>query len=304
MKEIIYLDSEMVNSYLAQLDSGLMERFMKSLAMAKTEQEEASEGGTTTGSLGLSGTGVSQANTTSTKNSIVYSSTNTELNQIIFHDYALDILIDKLGSSNAISNKYNDGEFVLIKGEFRIYDFERLKASTSPDIMSLFDDSKEHNKKIDSQISQAKKSSLPKNEKNKILANLQSQKKPTKNSIMEHMNPIHSFAKFSNAIFPGYCLIRINNLVCLCPKSSMRVTDATLTLLNESNRSITVLGVTIAKFDSERIPKYMDGSNQTSLSTIEIASSVPNMLAGLMLLSMELCEADDYFIRPIAIYFE
>lgn len=303
MKEIIYLDSEMVNSYLAQIDSGLMERVINSLAEATSEQEDTDTSEKTTLKVGPSVLNVSRSKSSGDKDAIVRSKTNSELRQIIFHDYSLDVLIDRLKTSNAISSTFADGSLTLITGKFKVYDFARLEAASSPEIMLLFDERKTHNISIDNKIAEIKTSNLPKKERAKLINDLKSQKILPQDNGLDNFDQIHRFATFSNAMFPGYCLIRINNLICLCPKSDTRVTDATLSLLNETRRKITVLGVVIAKVNSEKVAKYSSGANLQS-STSEITSSVSNIFSELMLLSMDLCEPDDYFIRPIAIYFD
>lgn len=301
MKEIIYLDSEMINSYLAQIDSGLMEKVIETLSVATSESEELTKTGSNSGGMGPNFFHLSKSSGESSKDGVVYSNTNSELKQIIFHDFSLDVLIDRLKSSELINEDLTEGAVTLNTGDFVAYDFERFESSTTKELMTLFDDNYTYNEEIDAQIKVAKSSG--KKGANNIVSQLRAQKKPVNNNLWKNIEPLHKFAKFANAMFPRYCLIRINNLICLCPKSSMRISDATLTLLNETSRKITVLGVVIAKFNDERIKKYMDIPG-FQFENQEVVSSMPNMLAEILLGHMSLCSPGDYYIRPIAIYFE
>ncbi|HEM5239024.1 TPA: hypothetical protein U1344_002151, partial [Streptococcus suis] len=117
MKEIVYLDTQMVNSVLAQLDQGLLLKNAVDTASTQTNSEEGGGVTTTEGNgginFGISGA-VKVSKSDIDKFNIVYSTTNRELIETAMDDYSLDLLLEKLQENFAESIDVKEGSYIKI----------------------------------------------------------------------------------------------------------------------------------------------------------------------------------------------
>ncbi|MDV2911426.1 DUF6414 family protein [Pediococcus acidilactici] len=125
-KEIIYLDSIELNSYLSQLDQGLIDSKQSSTSSGESTSDE----NTTKGQLGAS-FGINFGVNSELKNSETQTEAVNESINIYFKDYQLQRLLDKAEQDNLFPNEPAEGDLIKITGEFDIFS-PSLLAHISP----------------------------------------------------------------------------------------------------------------------------------------------------------------------------
>lgn len=303
MKEILYLDNNLVNSFLAQENSGLIAKNVKSLQTNLTESETAgnSSGVNANVSVPLI-SGVSANGSTNSNSSTSYSKVNLELQEHAIHDYALDLLLEKIKIDE---QTFEEGRIVKVNDQIKVFDFNRLEALMDEKMVKLFDRNSQENMEIDKQITALRKSPLYSKNKpalEKKINELKS-KKRAEDIEYENFKPVKNLGIMGNALFPESCLIKVANLVCICPKGNLRINDATLSLYSETTRKFHCLGIVIYQRGEGHIIENEDGTI-VQLSTETIAASSPTIVMDILLDNFNLSAKGDYIIRPIAIYFE
>lgn len=139
MKEIIYLDTNLVNSLLAQQNAGLVTK----LVNENSESDSNAEGGFDQTATSVSGgvstlikAGVNHSAIENENYNIVFSRSNRNLIETALDDYSLDLLLQELENDKLLkSSDFRDGDFVFTVGRFDFFDFEQLKMS--PLLMKL-----------------------------------------------------------------------------------------------------------------------------------------------------------------------
>ena len=153
MKEIIYLDTEIMNSMLAQLDEGIVNSF----SLEQSNQESETEGqqsirgkgagfnGQVTAGTGalpggkLSfGTHIGNTGNESTNESRTILEGEKDILNKAFHDYALDLLTNKLVEQEFLVHgpDFNEGDLFLGESSYRFYDFNLLRNSMDHEFMN------------------------------------------------------------------------------------------------------------------------------------------------------------------------
>ena len=133
MKEIIYLDTKLVNSLLAQLNEGLINKLIQQNGESTGNQETKTESNQhqVSGSVGVPGTVNFGANYTegeATAHQQTFLKNTQKLIETALDDYSLDILINTLVSEEKIKDtNYKDGDIVKITGELTAYNFKQLE---------------------------------------------------------------------------------------------------------------------------------------------------------------------------------
>ncbi len=304
MKEIIYLDNTLVNSYLAQFDEGLISKLVNSLETNLIESEEDGKSNNLEANAGLAGiTSIGANSTAEEKRSTTYSKMNSESQETAFHDFALDLLLNKINHLEDTSKK----DFLSPEGRIRLYNFSRLESIMQRELVTIFDEDESHNKMIQSQINTIKQSSTY-NGKNKTLLNkeiqqLKSKMKPVDESKFDNFDKVRRFGKLGNALYPDSCLVKIENNLLVCQKNNFRVNEASLTLLNETHKTAKCLAIFLYERSEGYIKENADG-NIEQLEVETIAASAPTMMMDILLENFQLSTKGDIVARPVAIYFE
>lgn len=313
MKEIIYLDTDIVNSYLAQIDEGLIGKMAVSLGtVAQSDQEnqktntQSSQGNL---SAGVISGGGEYTETVSSKEKTVYSENNSELIETAMDDYSLDLLVEKLTEDDHLKinvSAAEDGDFILIKDKFVSYDFSRLSQTTSEEnINNILQDDRIF--KIDSRIRdlENKKKKGNKQHINKMIKELKDEKRIylKENDGSENFDFVYRFGSFGSSLFPDSVLFKVGNLLAVCPKKKLRTDESTLGLFNLTQRKVNILGTIISKRENIQPSQDKNGEIVQYESNV-IASRTPSILIDIMLDNFNLSTYGDYFIRPIAIYFD
>lgn len=308
MKEIIYLDTSLINSYLAQIDEGLTSKMVESITMQLSESEEKGTEATLGANGGLPFIGGKISSGEFAKQDVVYSKTNNDLLEKIVDDYSLDVLLEKLENSDEINfktnkNQYVEGDLLNIKSDFYIVDFNRLDSISTKNAIDLMDVAAVTNEKIYSQIASLEKNKKAKNNPQKTVLEkkIRELKAELKEPTIDYTNfdYVNRFGKFGNLLFPESKLFKFDDLIAICSNKHLRVNDENLNLYNLSNRKLTILCIVLAQSDERT--KTQEG---VQLDTRVIASSAPLFMMDIILTNLNILNPNDYYVRPIAIYFD
>lgn len=297
MKEIIYLDSKLVNSIIAQNDQGLVLK----RAFDKGETNSNSEETTQATSLNTSGGvtvganfNVNRGESNTDKQSLVYSETNKELIEVATHDYALDILLEIL-KDEIVNDCADDGQFIQQNDRVTFYDFKKLYESMDTEKLKLLmPDIFQPIEKIEKELSKVSKSNKIKFEDKKT--ELQKQ---LDNSLPKIFKKLNTFSDYMVGLYDGAILAKINNTLSICEPENIRLKPSLLSIMNLSNRKATILGIVVAK---ESGNSSID--NLKTDSANEVISNVANSFMEIITTSFDIASKGDYYVRPIAIYFE
>lgn len=297
LKEIIYLDTKLVNSIIAQNDQGLVLK----RAFDKGETNSNSEETTQATSLNTSGGvtvganfNVNRGESNTDKQSLVYSETNKELIEVATHDYALDILLEIL-KDEIVNDCANDGQFIQQNDRVTFYDFKKLYESMDTEKLKLLmPDIFQPIEKIEKELSKVSKSNKIKFEDKKT--ELQKQ---LDNSLPKIFKKLNTFSDYMVGLYDGAILAKINNTLSICEPENIRLKPSLLSIMNLSNRKATILGIVVAK---ESGNSSID--NLQTDSANEVISNVANSFMEIIITSFDIASKGDYYVRPIAIYFE
>ncbi|MGT2806321.1 DUF6414 family protein [Streptococcus intermedius] len=299
MKEIIYLDIKLVNSLLAQLDQGLI---LKQISEENSSQSNTEELGNqetiaTEGKAGipfLSGN-ISGSTTDIDKTSIVYSFSNRELLETAIDDFSLDLLLDKITCDIKKLDESQEGDFVKNTDNFSIFDFSYLKNVINIDSLKPF---------IPDQIAELEKlkkelKSISKQNKEKHKARILEITTAIDESVPNLFNNISAYSIYMDSLFENCVLVKVGKAVNICEKENIRIPKSTLSLLNNTKRKTTILGIVASEIDNNN--NFDDFATE---SPDKIISHGPNAFISITTKSFNLVNDGDYFVRPIAIYFE
>ncbi|MBT0902852.1 hypothetical protein KJR28_00610 [Streptococcus lutetiensis] len=297
MKEIIYLDTKLVNSIIAQNDQGLVLK----RAFDKGETNSNSEETTQATSLNTSGGvtvganfNVNRGESNTDKQSLVYSETNKELIEVATHDYALDILLEIL-KDEIVNDCADDGQFIQQNDRVTFYDFKKLYESMDTEKLKLLmPDIFQSIEKIEKELSKISKSN-----KIKFEDKITELQKQLDNSLPKIFKKLNTFSDYMVGLYDGAILAKINNTLSICEPENIRLKPSLLSIMNLSNRKATILGIVVAK---ESGNSSID--NLQTDSANEVISNVANSFMEIVITSFDIASKGDYYVRPIAIYFE
>lgn len=297
LKEIIYLDTKLVNSIIAQNDQGLVLK----RAFDKGETNSNSEETTQAISLNTSGGvtvganfNVNRGESNTDKQSLVYSETNKELIEVATHDYALDILLEIL-KDEIVNDCADDGQFIQQNDRVTFYDFKKLYESMDTEKLKLLmPNIFQPIEKIEKELSKISKSN-----KIKFEDKITELQKQLDNSLPEIFKKLNTFSDYMVGLYDGAILAKINNTLSICDPENIRLKPSLLSIMNSSNRKATILGIVVAK---ESGNSSID--NLQTDSANEVISNVANSFMEIVITSFDIASKGDYYVRPIAIYFE
>lgn len=297
MKEIIYLDTKLVNSIIAQNDQGLVLK----RAFDKGETNSNSEETTQATSLNTSGGvtvganfNVNRGESNTDKQSLVYSETNKELIEVATHDYALDILLEIL-KDEIVNDCADDGQFIQQNDRVTFYDFKKLYESMDTEKLKLLmPDIFQPIEKIEKELYKISKSN-----KIKFEDKITELQKQLDNSLPKIFKKLNTFSDYMVGLYDGAILAKINNTLSICEPENIRLKPSLLSIMNLSNRKATILGIVVAK---ESGNSSIDNLQPDSAN--EVISNVANSFMKIVITSFDIASKGDYYVRPIAIYFE
>jgi len=318
MKEFIYLDTDLMNSMLAQLDEGLVNNF--SIETSDQETNSNSTQSTSGKNSGLTasikvgtglfpggslGAGASLGNNGSESEN--YSRTILEGQKDIlnkaFHDYALELLIDKLVKKNLLSKgeNFKEGDLYIEESTFRFYDFELLSNAMDLDSMSSFmrleiDD-------LGMSYEQAKNLQNKTNPNAKDRGNMENAKIIVETfertqPILNTFKQINTFSTLASKLLNGLTVIKANNKIGLLKKDYLRESTESLSFRTDNSRKAKMLIRVIGKKEN-----VITGTNIHAFAENDL-DVIPTMMLDILLGSFKIIEVGDLLVTPIAVYYE
>lgn len=294
MKEIIYLDTKLVNSLLAQTNKGLVNKLVSENSESNSNAESGTETKSTTGSGGVSFGIKANASHTEIETgsyNAVFSKSNRNLIETALDDYSLDVLIDSL-EKNIKNNDYKIGDFILIDGTLQSYNFKTLIHSVElkgiGSQLEGYDDFIENRKKFDKLSENSKHL-----DKNKQLSD------KVKNSPWNNFYNARLMADYMDSLFPNMTLIKVTDTLSVCDNDMIRMNPAILNFNNIGKRTAKVFGIVTSQFD-EQVPQEFTEVHASDV----LYRNTPSILSNIILGSNNIIKKDEFILRPIAIYFE
>lgn len=289
-KDYIYLDEDLLNSFLAQFEKGLL---TKEVSEHGTESSDSLNNSSkiTTGLDGIFGIGAKlQGEFTEGDNSMENEFTKNMVENVL-SDYAVDLLIQDCKDNNVLHDfsSASEGDFVTCTSEFQIFDFEYLKSITDMVYLKPVLDAAAPPKKPGPQASSR--------ERAEFHAEFFEYTKDYQGS-MNTFKLIHDFSAFIDRLLMGSILIKFNGGITICKRGKIRLNKPQISFENESTRMVKVFGV-VSSLKKETHPNGFD--QKFNGIDLDKASSI---LFDITLSSLDILHDNDKIIKPIAIYFE
>ena len=293
MKEIIYLDTKLVNSLLAQTDTGLLTKIIKETSNSNSTSEGKTN--TTTFSTRLKaachilGGSISKSETEAelfTQSTLVG---NKDLKEAVMDDYSLEVLLKNLQEKKLIKERYKDGDIIAKNGKLSSYNFEILsKLLDFKDLTEFrreYDEYAENLKKLKNQKTNSK--------------GYKDQIEKLDDSRVGRIQGMQKRSEYAEAMFKNTTIIKINNYISLCDNEYLRLSYPQLFFNEFSNKEFYVLGIIISKnFINNPLIESPKDSPEKAFQ------QMPAIFCQVLLVQNYIQTEGDYIIRPIAIYSE
>lgn len=318
MKEIIYLDTDLMNSMLAQLDEGLVNSFSLEEAIQNSESEgQQTSRGKSAGLRGrlsvntgiLPGGGLSiDSSVGNSGNELIHESRTIlegqkDVLNKAFHDYALEVLYEKLQDEDFISHGPDlmEGDIFLGEASYRFYDFNLIKKSVDPELMSkllLMDV-----ENVDLNLSEARKLISKPNptakERDKLdIAVAVVNAHATADPILDVFKKLNILSSFASNMIEDLAIIKTDRNIGLLKKKFLRESSEALSFRTDNSRKVKYLMRVIGKkdqiYDGENIPVFLEDD----------LDMIPNYVMDIILGSFNIIKEGDLIVTPIAIYYE
>ena len=232
MKEIIYLDTKLVNSLLAQIDQGLIlkqiaeENNSQGTHEETSNQESYSAGGKL--GAGLFSGNVANTEITADKTALVYSSGNRELVETAIDDFSLDLLLDKIEPDIKTIENVTEGEIVKEINDLTIYDFSMLKNTMDMGALEIFiPDAVEAYRKAEKELKKISQAN-----KEKHASKIAEIKAMLENSFIFNVSRINRMSQYVESLLSDCSILKIGSSLCICEQQNTRIPKSSLALLN------------------------------------------------------------------------
>lgn len=296
MKEIIYLDTKLVNSLLAQQNSGLITKLVNEDGESDARTEGSTEQTTTSSDVGLSAllkaTG-SYSNTNVDSYNFVFSKSNKNLVETALDDYSLDLLITGLEAKNLIKHSdYQDGDLISVSGELTAFNFEQLAETSDLEEISFLLPGYDEFKSLKSEYGKIKG-------RDKYLPRAKEIQQALSTNGWDVFEMIKHMSVYLKKLLPETNLIKISNTFSILPLEFLRVQSVQLSFMQHGKRKIKMLGICSSTFD-EQVPSDFSHMEDSNLMLKYAPTTILNIILG----SFGMIDKADHLVRPIAIYFE
>ena len=296
MKEIIYLDTKLVNSLLAQQNSGLITKLVNEDAESDARTEGSTEQVTTSSDVGVAAllkAAGSYSKTNVDNYNFVFSKSNKNLVETALDDYSLDLLITGLEAKELIKHSdYQDGDLISVSGELTVFNFEQLANTSDLEEIEFFLPGYDEFKSLQSELRKIKN-------KDKHLPRTKQIQKELSRNGWNNFETMKHMSSYLTKLLPETNLIKISNTFSILPLEFLRVQSVQLSFMQLGKRKIKMLGICSSTFD-EQIPSDFSHMKDSSL----MLKYAPTTILNIMLGSFGMVNKDDHLVRPIAIYFE
>jgi hypothetical protein len=319
MKEIIYLNTDIMNSMLAQLEEGLIVNY----ALEQNTQESETEGqqsirGKRAGFSGQvkAGTGALPGGTlqvganfgndgseSSNESRTILEGQKDILNKA-FHDYTLELLTNKLVENDLLTHdeeNVKEGDLYLGESTYRFYDFNLL--SKAMDFNAMEQIMLADIKSIDLPLKEARKilsKPNPNARERELLIEAQLVVDTHENAkpIVDIFQILNQFSSFASQLLEDLTVVKAGNKIGLLKKEYLRESAESLSFRTDNSRKIKYLVRVIGKKDV-----VYNGTN-IPLFAEEDIDKIPNLMMDMILGSLNIIKKGDLIVTPLAIYYE
>ena len=296
MKEIIYLDTKLVNSLLAQQNSGLITKLVNEDAESDARSEGSAEQVTASTEIGISAllkAAGSYSKTNVDNYNFVFSKSNKNLVETALDDYSLDLLINGLEAKGLIKHSdYQDGDLISTSGELTVFNFEQLANTSDLEEIGFLLPGYDEFKSLQSKLKKI-------NVKEKHLTKTKQMQETLSRNGWNTFETMKHVSSYLTKLLPETNLTKINNTFSILPLEFLRVQSVQLSFMQLGKRKIKMLGICSSTFD-EQVPNAFSCMEESSLAL----KSAPTTILNIMLGAFGMVDKDDHLVRPIAIYFE
>ncbi|WP_411734874.1 hypothetical protein [Paenibacillus sp. M2] len=318
MKELIYLDTGFLHSFLAQSNEGLPistnTELQESESRTKTDeikrmQQHQGDTEVSSGEIDLAGLfktpsakgryRLTNRKTTGEALAITQLDAGKEIISKQLHDNALTEFESYLEDNGMIHDTAdNVGTYVKIKGEFSIVSLDFMKNILNPEYTSqlfkIFTESE-----IDEKIVGIEALAIQDSKKKSMISAIRKEAQKDKESQEKMLQGIGHMISYTSSLFPSDTFIRIGSYIMPIKNENLRETSSALTFKYGSNSEIelTVLGK-FTRVYTTLAPNTMDSGN-----TAEMMEGISTIVDG-FIGEMGIVKRGDFIISPIAIYFE
>ncbi|MFJ9462115.1 DUF6414 family protein [Viridibacillus arvi] len=318
MKEIIYLDTNIMNSMLAQLDQGIVNSF----SLENSDQEEVTESSNSTtglkagvgagvklstgilpgGSVTLKGSGGGNKAESEGVSKTISEGQKDILNKA-FHDYALEVLFSKLEEQGLLisSDDYREGDLFTEVTGFRFYDFDLIQKAMDYEILKSFMLSTIPDRGISyNKAREIIKKTKPTSKEREQLesATLTVRDHDEVESLTHLFKDLNKLGSLSSNLLKDLSIIKLNNKIGLIKKEFLRESAESLSFRTDDKRKAKMLLRVIGKKQNV----YAGEDSITFLE--EDINTIPNLMLDIVLGSFKIINNGDLLVTPIAIYYE
>lgn len=305
MKEYIYLDTDLLNSTLAQVDEGLISGFSESNESGENSYKGSNET-TSKGMEGILQVGARYVKEMSNESSVELTQSQSKALDYVLNDYAVDLLLERITGYDNFSSEISDAEegyIVNFSGPFYLYDFQMIERITKPENINLLFEENDNKdiEKIKKQLPLLRKQQKNNPKAKKELRALEAQIKEVEtkqNNSRNTFDILHKASVFADNILGGSIFIKSNQSLSLCKRDCFRLSQGQLAMLTETNRKINVLAIV----SSIKERTHKDGKFD-ELKTHEL-NKIPSMFSDLFLSNFNMINEGDRILTPIALFFE
>ncbi|PHE92498.1 hypothetical protein COF81_19780 [Bacillus pseudomycoides] len=319
MKEIIYLDTDLTNSMLAQLDNGLITSYSieQNAQEGLTEGQQSSfgkratvkgglqVGGMIFGKAGVDGQVTTISNEVSHDSRTFLEGEKDILNKA-FHDHVLDVLQNKLIEQQYINHgpNFREGDLHLGESTYKYYDFDLMKkiadVKALAEIMSFggtgvvlsLDEAFEIcNKKTNKKPTEL--DLLKISEAKKMVDNYEKLR-----PLFRTINQLEIYSSYTSKAFGDLSVIKMGNKVGLLKKKYLREGSEALSFRTDKSRSLKFLVRIIG------VKEDVYTGDPSLLLNPEDLHAIPNMIFDVVLGSFNIINKGDVLVTPLAIYYE
>lgn len=318
LREYIYVDSDLVNSLLAQFDEGLNTLTTRTHGDGRFTTVGTKKGGQEIGQTNLGVPGVVNGGGSISRSHEDSSQTNVnELNQdaenIVHGDYGVEILEDYLNNQLVTPADAEIGDILNFDDDFRLYDFESLASGMNPDTVNKiisggndFADTKAQIKQLTDTVHlyQKRAKNTPgaseKLETAKQQIELLKQQMADQEASEKNFEKLFYLTDFFAKSMPGNIIISTLDTVVFAQKVLFRLSPSQLQMLQKNPRPLHIMGIVENKSDNVAWEKQQI---TTELPANEIGA-ISTYLASIAMSNFGISQKDDSLqVRPISMYF-
>lgn len=310
MKDYIYIDTELLNSNLAQAFEGLPIKSLNEELVAENNNNSSSYEAHGDINIMPAGIGTSFGGKIISKESEALTESQKDVLESAFHDYAVDLLINEFDDKNQLITEFSElqeGVVFKLSGSFTILDFDYISEVTDlEEIQSILSPNRDKLYEIQNQLDllnkYSKKGKSNNSQSKQQITRLEKQRDEILDESSEMFsifNLIKNMSRFSRKVFPGTIIIKMGTLLLMLDKKYLRNNTTQINNLSGTTRELTVFGLITTKVD-----KILAGEDKIEGIKPNDIGSIPSMISNIILSTFEMINLDDYYVKPIAAYFE